>query len=157
MLHLAIIALAVGALLLWVSPNTANAQAFGPELRNTVMPASGGMGSASMARPQDLQSAIHGNPATLTQFQGTQFGFSGAWVEPTFNWQQMGGSLPNVGDFAAKSEAEGAVLGNIGVTQDFDALGLPSTVGIGQELRIFRIEALKWNREPHRRSKLHDP
>jgi long-chain fatty acid transport protein len=121
----------VGAMLLAFSPQLAFSQAFGPELRNTVMPASGGMGGASMARPQDLQSAINGNPATLTQFRGTQFGFSGAWIEPTFNWRQSGGNLPNIGDFAAKSEAEGAALGNIGVTQDFSALGLPLTVGLG--------------------------
>ena len=50
-------------------------QSFGVELHNTLMPASGGMGGASVARPQDLTSAINANPATLTQFQGTQFMF----------------------------------------------------------------------------------
>ncbi len=112
-------------------PSAAWSQSFGVELRNTLMPASGGMGGASMARPQDIQSAINGNPASLAQFRGTQFGFSGAWAEPTFNWQQSGGNLPNIGDFQAKSEAQGAALGNIGATQDFSALGLPLTFGMG--------------------------
>ncbi len=41
------------------------AQGFGVELHNTLMPASGGMGGVSIASPQDLPSALHGNPATL--------------------------------------------------------------------------------------------
>jgi hypothetical protein len=45
-------------------------QTFGLELHNNAMPASGGMGGASVSRPQDIQSAIAGNPATLRQFKG---------------------------------------------------------------------------------------
>ncbi len=107
------------------------AQSFGPDLRNTLMPASGAMGGASMARPQDVQSAVNGNPATLAQMRGTQFGFGNAWVEGTFNWDQSGGSLPNIGDFSAKSDAQGSLIGNIAVSQDYRALGLPLTVGMG--------------------------
>ena len=107
-------------------------QSFGPELRNTVMPASGAMGGASLARPQDLQSAINGNPATMARFYGTQFSNSGAWIESTFNVSHVGGNLPNLGDFvSAKNNAQGAALGNIGITQDFRAYGLPVTVGMG--------------------------
>ncbi len=51
---------------------TAQAQVFGVELHNNLMPASGGMGGVSIARPQDLTSGINGNPATLTQFHGTK-------------------------------------------------------------------------------------
>jgi long-chain fatty acid transport protein len=54
----------------------AYAQALGIEIHNMVMPASGGLGGVSIARPQDLQSAIHGNPSTIAQFEGTQFSFS---------------------------------------------------------------------------------
>ena len=110
----------------------AHAQTFGIELHNSLMPASGGMAGASLALPQDLQSAINGNPATLTQFHGTNFSFGGAWVEPTYNINQpIALALPPVGPFNAKSNLQGAVLGNIGVTQDFSALGLPATLGIG--------------------------
>ena len=119
--------LLVGALL----GRRADAQAFGIELHNTLMPASGGMGGVSLALPQDLQSALNGNPATLSQFRGTQFSMSGVWGEPTYNVQHTGGVLPNVGNFSAKSQAQGAVLGNIGVTQDLRALGVPGTVGMG--------------------------
>jgi len=109
----------------------AHGQAFGIELHNSMMPASGGMAGVSIAQPQDLQSAINGNPATLTQFHGTQFSFGGAWTEATYNISQLN-SLPGLGitPFSAKSGTPGAAVGNIGVTQDFSALGLPATVGL---------------------------
>lgn len=112
-----------------------HAQSFGVELNNTLMPASGGMAGVSVAQPQDLTSAINGNPATLTQFQGTQFIFGGAWAEPTFNLTQTS-NIPTVGPaliepYSAKSTAPGVPGGNIGVTQDFTELGMPATLGIG--------------------------
>ncbi len=56
------------------------AQSFGTELQNTMMPASGGMGGVSIARPQDLTSALNANPASLRQFRGTQVSFGGGWA-----------------------------------------------------------------------------
>lgn len=110
-------------------------QSFGVELNNTLMPASGGMAGASIARPQDLTSGLNGNPATLTQFAGTQFTFGGAWAEPTYNLTQTS-NIPFIGPpliepFSAKSTAPGVPAGNIGVTQDFSELGLPITFGVG--------------------------
>jgi long-chain fatty acid transport protein len=118
--------------LLAVSAGDARGQSYGIELHNALMPASGGMGGASLTQPQDLQSAINGNPATLTQFQGTQFSVSGAWAEPTYRVTQYR-PLPLVGvdPFNAKSSTPGGVAGNIGVTQDFSALGLPFVFGTG--------------------------
>ena len=115
-----------------VQAKTAHAQTFGVELHNTLMPASAGMAGASLAEPQDLQSAINGNPATLTQYRGTQFSFGGAWAEPTYNIDQNI-SLPLLGvtPYEARSGQPGSALGNIGVTQDFSALGLPATFGLG--------------------------
>lgn len=111
-------------------------QSFGVELHNTLMPASGGMGGVSIARPQDLTSAINANPAALTQFRGTQFAFGGGWAEPTFNLTQTSnipvvGSSPLIEPFSAKSTAPGTPVGNIGVTQDLSELGLPATFAIG--------------------------
>ena len=108
------------------------AQAFGVEMHATVNPAAGGMGGVSVARPQDVQSAFTGNPATLTQFRGTQFAFGGSWVEPTINVDNDA-TLPLAGidPFQAKSGQPGSALGNIAVTQDFSAFGLPVTWGAG--------------------------
>jgi long-chain fatty acid transport protein len=103
---------------LWVAATSpqARGQSFGIELHNTMMPASGGMAGVSIARPQDLQSAINGNPATLTQFRGTQFSFGGGWAEGTYDVTQLAPlPLVNVAPFSAKSGTPGAALGNIGV------------------------------------------
>jgi long-chain fatty acid transport protein len=108
------------------------AQSFGVELHNTLMPAAGAMGGTSIAMPQDLTSAINGNPAALTQFQGTQFVFGGAWAEATFNMDQTGPiPLLSVDPFSAKSTAQGGAAGNIGATQDLSELGIPATLGLG--------------------------
>ena len=122
-------------LLLWASAPLVNAQSVGTELHNMLMPASGGMGGVSIAAPQDVTSAINANPATLRQFQGTQFQFGGAWAEPTFNLTQSS-QLPIVGPslvdpFSGKSTGPGSLLGNIGVTQDLSEFGAPMTVGLG--------------------------
>ena len=124
----------IAALLLTLivfSARSAHAQSFGVEVFNNLMPASGGMAGASIATPQDLQSAINGNPATLTQYRGTQFGLGGAWIEPTYNLSVAPPGLPFVGPFDAKSDAQGIAAPNIGVTQDFSAWGLPVTMGLG--------------------------
>lgn len=110
-------------------------QSFGVELHNTLMPASGGMGGVSIARPQDLTSGLNANPAALTQFRGTQFTFGGGWADPTFNLMQTS-AIPRIGEplidpFSAKSTAPGVPVGNIGLTQDLSDLGLPATLGIG--------------------------
>jgi long-chain fatty acid transport protein len=108
------------------------AQTFGIELHNTLMPASGAMGGASIARPQDLTSSMNANPASLTQFSGTQFLFGGAWAEPTINMDQQGPvPLLNVDPYTAKSTAPGSPGGNIGITQDLSSMGLPATLAMG--------------------------
>lgn len=119
-------------LLAFTSGQRAYGQSFGIETHNTLMPSSGGMAGASIARPQDLTSAINANPASLSQFQGTQFLFGGAWVEPTFNMTQTA-PIPLLGidPYAAKSTAQGVAGANIGVTQSLEAMGLPATIGLG--------------------------
>ena len=125
--HIAAVIVLLGVLM---NANNALAQAFGVELQNTVMPASGAMGGASIAQPQDLLSAINGNPATLSQFRGTQFSFGGVWDEPTVNLEHTGNLiLPGVGPFAGKSGTPGVAPVNIGVTQDFTVMGRPVTMG----------------------------
>jgi long-chain fatty acid transport protein len=109
----------------------AEAQTFGVELHNTLMPAAGAMAGVSIAQPQDLISAINANPATLTQFRGTQFIMGGSWGEPTVDIAHQQGVLPALGTFSAKSEAQGVMAPAIGVTQDLSMMGLPATFGIG--------------------------
>jgi long-chain fatty acid transport protein len=110
----------------------ANGQAFGVALQANMMPAAGGMGGTGIARPQDVQSALALNPATLAQKKGTQFSFSGAWVEPTINMDNDATIGPaNIDPYESKSRRPGSIVGNIGVTQDYTAKGLPVTLGMG--------------------------
>ncbi|MAD80289.1 MAG: hypothetical protein QGF59_08465 [Pirellulaceae bacterium] len=121
--------------LILMSADAAQAQSFGVELFNNIMPASGAMGGASIASPQDVQSAIKGNPATMTQYHGTNFGMGGAWIEPTYNLSVDPPGIPllfNVSPFTnAKSDAQGVAAGNIGVTQGISVAGRPVTIGLG--------------------------
>ncbi len=115
-----------------LTANDAVGQTYGIEMHNTLMPASGAMGGASIAMPQDHLSAINGNPATLTQFGGTNFTFGGAWAEATYNVTQLDPlPLVDVDPFSAKSNQPGGSAGNIGVTQELSAGGVPVVLGLG--------------------------
>ena len=122
-------------MLLSLSAQVADGQSFGIELFNNVMPASGAMGGASIARPQDVQSAIVGNPSTMTQYHGKNFGFSGGWIEPTYKLSVAPPGIPLLFDIqpfaTAKNDAQGIAAGNIAATHDLNVVGLPATFGIG--------------------------
>ena len=104
-------------------------QGYGTDLQNVMGPASGGMAGVSTARPQDVPSAIFGNPATMAQFEGTQFTMGGGWVEgyPTVTHEaDLAGNA-----FTATSRTEGFLTPEVGVTQDLRPLGFNGTMGIG--------------------------
>jgi long-chain fatty acid transport protein len=109
----------------------ARAQSYGIELQNAAMPISGAMGGASIARPQDILSAMNENPAALASFSGTHFTFGGTWAEATYNITQLV-PLPLVGvePFSAKSNQPGGAIGNIGVTQELTGAPVPTTFGM---------------------------
>ena len=111
---------------------SAAAQSYGVELGNSLMPASGGMGGTSVARPQDMLSGINANPATLMQYRGTTFTMAGTFAGSTFDLTQTG-PAPAIGvtPFSAKSSTGGTVVPNIGVSQGLDVWGLPVTLGLG--------------------------
>jgi long-chain fatty acid transport protein len=107
----------------------AGAQGYGTDTQNVLTPAAGGMAGASIARPQDVPAAIFGNPASLTQFRGTQFTMGGAWVEgyPTVTTDGFFDQTPT----SVTSRTEGFANPEIGVIQDLRGLGLPGAVGLG--------------------------
>jgi long-chain fatty acid transport protein len=122
----AVFTLATGARL-------ASGQGYGSDLQNVMGPASGGMAGVSTARPQDVPSAIFGNPATLAQFEGTQFTMGGGWIEgyPTVtNDGSLNQQSPGT-PFSATSRTQGGVASEIGVAQDLRSIGLPGTMGMG--------------------------
>jgi long-chain fatty acid transport protein len=93
-------------------------------------PAAGGMAGVSLALPQDVPSAVFGNPATLAQFEGTQFTLGGGWVEGYPTVTRFGFRDPNE-NFTVTSGTQGFVIPSIGVAQDLRSLGVPGTLGLG--------------------------
>ena len=105
-------------------------QGYGTDTQNVLTPAAGGMAGVSLAQPQDVPAAIFGNPATLTQFHGTQFTLGGAWVEgyPTVsNNGSLNGGVP----FSVTSRTQGFACPEIGVIQDLRPAGVPGAFGLG--------------------------
>ncbi|MFZ1935877.1 MAG: hypothetical protein WCB27_20040 [Thermoguttaceae bacterium] len=108
----------------------ARGQGYGSDTQNVLTPAAGGMAGVSLAQPQDVPAAIFGNPASLTQFHGTQFTLGGAWVEgyPTVsNNGSLNGGVP----FDVTSRTQGFAVPEMGVIQDLRPLGLPGAFGLG--------------------------
>ncbi len=93
-------------------------------------PAAGGMAGVSLAMPQDVPAAIFGNPATLTQFHGTQFTMGGAWVEGYPTVTSSNPPLDHI-PFSVTSRTQGFANTDIGVIQDLRGRGLPAVVGVG--------------------------
>jgi len=87
------------------------------------------MAGTSLARPQDGQSAIFGNPSTRAQFRGTQFSLGAAWCEPTFDVSHDGAVTGTA--YSGKSSSQGCLLPTIGVIQDLSSLGIPGSIGAG--------------------------
>ena len=108
----------------------AQGQGYGTDSQNVLTPAAGGMAGVSLAQPQDVPAAIFGNPASLTQFHGTQFTLGGAWVEgyPTVT---NNGSLNGGNAFDATSRTQGFACPEIGVIQDLRPVGVPGAFGLG--------------------------
>ncbi len=128
---LGVITVAV-AILVWVD-RPSYGQGYGTNLQNLMTPAAGGMAGVSIAQPQDVPAAIFGNPASLTQFKGTQFTLGGAWLEgyPTIS-NDGSANLANPGTpFSVTSRTPGFEAPAMGVTQNFECLGRPVTFGMG--------------------------
>jgi hypothetical protein len=64
----------------------AQATTYGTDVNNTVLPATGGMAGASIARTVEGAAAVFGNPANLTQYkEGTTFSFGATFFDPTIS------------------------------------------------------------------------
>jgi long-chain fatty acid transport protein len=101
----------------------------GYDLHNTLAPASGGLAGTSLAKPQDTVSAVFGNPATLTQFKGTQFTFGATFYQPVVHLEHDGSVTGTA--FSANSGSDIYAVPEVAVTQDLSGLGLPATLGLG--------------------------
>lgn len=101
----------------------------GYDLHNVLAPASAGLAGTSIAKPQDPVSAVFGNPATLGQFEGTQFTFGASFYQPEAKLTHDGSVTGD--EFSADSDTKIFPVPQIAVTQDLEGLGMPATLGLG--------------------------
>lgn len=102
---------------------------YGYDLHNTLAPAVGGLAGTSLARPQDTLSTVYGNPATLTQFTGTQFTFGATFYKPEVDLTHDGSVTGTA--FSASSGTDIFPVPQVAVTQDLRGLKIPATLGLG--------------------------
>ena len=112
-----------------VATPTAQAGPYGYDLHNTLAPASQGLAGTSIARPQDTVSSVFGNPASLTQFTGTQFTFGATFYKPEVKLEHDGSVTGTA--FTERSNTDIFPVPQIAVTQDLRGLNLPATLGLG--------------------------
>lgn len=115
-----------------------NAANYGTDLNLTMMPASGGMGGVGIARPQDTGSAVFGNPASLTQFNGTHFMFGATFYAQDVN-AKHDGTISGTA-WSGESNAGPYLIPNIAITQSLNdrltmGLGLGIVAGVGSDFR----------------------
>ena len=129
---------AVGAVSLCLSSGITQAANFGTDLNLTMMPAAGGMAGVGVASSVDTGSAVFGNPATLSEFDSTQFMFGATFYQPEVSAAHDGSTTGAA--WSGDSEAGPYLIPNIAISQPLSAntvLGLGLTVvgGVGSDFR----------------------
>ena len=112
-----------------LATSVAQAGPYGYDLHNVLAPASQGLAGTSLARPQDTVSAVFGNPATLSQFEGTQFTFGATLYMPEVDLQHDGSVTGT--PFSETSGTDIFPVPQVAVTQDLRGLNIPATLGLG--------------------------
>lgn len=109
----------------------AQATTFGTDVNNSVLPATGGMGGASVARTVEGAAAVFGNPANLTQYkEGTTFTFGASFFDPEIEVDHDGTTTGRA--WSGSSNADKYLIPTIAVTQGLGGLGLENLVlGLG--------------------------
>jgi long-chain fatty acid transport protein len=125
-----------GAALLMMASGGAFALNTGTDANLSMKPASGAMAGAAYTKPQEASAAVFGNPATLTQFSGTNFGIGAAYLAPGVEVRQSGAA----GARTSNSEAEDYVAPDVAVTHELGGgwylgAGLEVDAGLGADYR----------------------
>jgi long-chain fatty acid transport protein len=109
----------------------AQATTYGTDVNNTVLPATGGMAGASIARTVEGAAAVFGNPANLTQYrEGTTFSFGATFLDPKIKVEHDGSTTGTA--WSGESNATKYLIPTIAVTQGLGGLGLDNLVlGLG--------------------------
>lgn len=121
-----------------MASQTLSAANYGTDLNLTMMPAAGGMGGVGLAKPQDTGSGVFGNPATLTQFSGTEFMFGATYYDVAVTNTHDGTTTGTA--WRADSEAGPYLVPNVAITQGLSdsttlGMGLSVVSGVGTDFR----------------------
>ncbi|WP_114970863.1 OmpP1/FadL family transporter [Rhodoferax ferrireducens] len=125
-----------GAAVLMMASSGAFALPTGTDVNLSMKPASGGMAGAAYTKPQDASAAVFGNPATMTQFSGTNFGIGAAYLAPNLEVTQSGAA----GTRTSKSGAEDYAAPDVAVTHELGdgwhlGTGIEVDAGLGADFR----------------------
>jgi long-chain fatty acid transport protein len=102
----------------------------------SLAPAAGGMAGAAFTRPLEPAGAVFGNPATLSQFPGTQFQIAASFLVPKVDVSQSGAG----GTASSSSSANDYVIPTTAVTVEvgngwFAGGGIGVNAGVGADYR----------------------
>jgi len=121
------------------STSVALAGTFGTDLNNNMLPATGGMGGAAIARTVEPAAAVFGNPATLTEYnEGTSFTFGATFFQPKLEVEHDG-SITGT-PWSGESNADKYLIPTVAITQAFTpnlvaGMGLTVQSGVGSDFR----------------------
>lgn len=109
----------------------AQATTYGTDVNNSVLPATGGMAGASVAKTVEGAAAVFGNPATLTEYsEGTTFSFGATFFDPEIK-AKHDGSITGTA-WSGRSNADKYLIPTVAVTQSLAGIGLENAVlGLG--------------------------
>lgn len=114
----------------------------GTDLNLSLKPIAGGMAGAAYTRPQEVSSALFGNPATLTQFKGFNFGLGAALLEPVVDSYQSNKGFTNHSHSLAQNYVAPDVALSGEVLPGFVlGAGIAVDSGLGADYRTHPINA----------------
>lgn len=114
----------------------------GTDLDLSLKPIAGGMAGAAFVRPQEVSAAVFGNPATLSQFKGFNFGLGAAILEPEVSSQQNSAGFSNISHSQATNYIAPDVALSGEVAQGFViGAGVAVDSGLGADYRTQPINA----------------
>jgi long-chain fatty acid transport protein len=114
----------------------------GTDLNLSLKPIAGGMAGAAYTKPQEVSAALFGNPATLTQFKGFNFGLGAAILEPDVdNYQSNNGFTNHSHSLAQNYIAPDVALGAEIAPGFVLGAGVAVDSGLGADYRTQPINA----------------
>lgn len=130
------LAITIGML---TSSSAALAGTFGTDLNNNMLPATGGMGGASVARTVEPAAAVFGNPANLIEYnKGTSFTFGATFFDPHLTADHNGDVAGNA--WKGTSNADDYLVPTVAITHAVNSkavigMGLTAQSGVGSDFR----------------------